>query len=321
MACFDKMEPRLRPLGITIHAGEDFVHLLGGIRRVHESVQILGLGEGARIGHAVALGIDVREWAQRTRNLYLPAGERMFDMLWLRRVALAAPDDFHSWLQWIDQEIVQLGRHLFSIDLLPIKLEEWWRHLHDPKSLARVGFPDGPAPRNLGVGQYGEGPNSLELVYRWLTDRAVFRRSQELQNINVENEVSLVQAVQDHVRGVVSSRGIYVEINPSSNLLIGHLGDLNAHPLWRLCPPPGTTVDAPVIRVCIGSDDPITFATRLTEEYQLLADALSDAGVPASDIDTWLDTARKSGLASRFTVPRSGKALTSLTQVGTYPAP
>ena len=320
-ACFNKLEAKPRPLGVTVHAGEDFVHLLGGIRRVHEAIQVLGLGEGARIGHAVALGIDVLEWAQRTRNLYLPAGERIFDMLWLRRVALLAPQDFHPWLQWIDHEIARLGKHLFSLDLLPMKLEEWWQHLHDPKILKHVGFPDGPPPRNLDVSAYAEQPSSLKLVYKWLTDRTVFRRAQELQSINVESEIPLLQAVQDYVRNVIRSRGIYVEINPSSNLLIGHLGDLNSHPLWRLCPPPGTNIDGPAVRVCIGSDDPITFATKLTEEYQLLADALSDAGVPASDIDAWLDAARKSGLTSRFTVPRSNRALTNPMRIGTYPGP
>lgn len=43
------------------HANEDYVHLLGGIRRVGEAVELLRLGEGSRIGHAVALGVDVEE--------------------------------------------------------------------------------------------------------------------------------------------------------------------------------------------------------------------------------------------------------------------
>ena len=63
------------------------------------------------------------------------------------------------------------------------------------------------------------------------------------------------------------------------------------------------------MRVCIGSDDPITFATSLPEEYQLLADALTEAGVAAPAVDAWLDAAREAGLKSRFTVPRSGEDL------------
>ncbi|PZN83267.1 MAG: hypothetical protein DM484_04755, partial [Candidatus Methylumidiphilus alinenensis] len=141
-------------------------------------------------------------------------------------------------------------------------------------------------------------------VYRWLTDSALFRRAQELESINVEREIPLVTALQAHVRKVVGSRGIAVEINPSSNLLIGNLGDLTSHPLWRLCPPAGMVSDAPGVRVCIGSDDPITFATSLPEEYQLLADALTEAGIAGPDVDAWLEAARQCGLTTKFTVPR-----------------
>jgi hypothetical protein len=206
-----------------------------------------------------------------------------------------------------------------GLSVLP--LEEWWQRLHDPASLKLAGFPAGPRPRHFGNRESSGCPSSLELVHKWLTDRDMFRRAQDLQSINVENEVPLVQALQAYVRSVIGFRGIIVEMNPSSNLLIGHLGDLTSHPLWRLCPPAGIATDAPAVRVCIGSDDPITFATGLPEEYQLLADAMTDAGVAAPDIDAWLNAARKSGLVSRFTVPRSSEALTSPMRIVTHPAP
>lgn len=149
----------------------------------------------------------------------------------------------------------------------------------------------------------------LRLLYRWLTDSALFHRAQELESIDVAREVKLVAILQAHVRQRLGERNIVVEINPSSNLLIGHLGDLTSHPMWRLCPPPGVAIDAPPVRVCIGSDDPITFATSLPEEYQLLADAMAEAGVSGPDADAWLDAARRCGLTARFTVPRTGEEL------------
>ncbi|HTD54794.1 MAG TPA: hypothetical protein VK670_05400 [Silvibacterium sp.] len=71
----------------------------------------------------------------------------------------------------------------------------------------------------------------------WLRDRRVFERAQVLDPVEIGQEVSLVAGLQTYVRGLLARSGIVVEINPSSNLLIGHLGDLTHHPLWRLCPP------------------------------------------------------------------------------------
>lgn len=304
------------PLSVTVHAGEDFVHLMGGIRRVHEAIELLGLGENARLGHAVALGVDVREWAARAGQLLLPRGERLLDLLWVWRVVRRAPEPLRSWLPWVDQELVRLGYEVFGVPVTAHDLERWWKALHQEVDLRAVGFPSGPRPSMPGR---PEEPRSL--LYAWLTDRGLFERAQVHEPIEVGQEVPLVVALQAHVRGVVASRGIAVEINPSSNLLIGHLGDLTSHPLWRLCPPPGVATDAPGVRVCIGSDDPITFATSLPEEYQLLADALAEAGLAGSDVDAWLNAARQCSLTSRFTLPRSGKRLDQPLRAGVLPVP
>ena len=132
-------------------------------------------------------------------------------------------------------------------------------------------------------------------------------------------EVPLVRALQVSVQSLLAGRGVVVEINPSSNLLIGDLGDLEHHPLWRLCPPPGYEKDAPPLRLCIGSDDPVTFATRLPEEYQLLHDAMVEGGVSVRDADAWLDTLRANGLSARFTVPRSARDLRSPMFLSSFP--
>ncbi len=54
----------------TYHAGEDFIHILGGIRQIIDVVNLLDFKLGNRIGHATALGIDVNLWL-RTMPTYL----------------------------------------------------------------------------------------------------------------------------------------------------------------------------------------------------------------------------------------------------------
>ena len=97
-----------------------------------------------------------------------------------------------------------------------------------------------------------------------------------------------------------------VEVNPTSNLLIGHLEDLTTHPMWRLKPPIRQEHDPPPVGVCIGSDDPLTFNSNLPQEYQCLLDAMLLSGRLSDDqAIQWLDQARRCGLDHRFIIKRS----------------
>jgi len=107
----------------------------------------------------------------------------------------------------------------------------------------------------------------------------------------------------------VGTSGLAVEVNPTSNLLIGNLGDLTTHPLWRLRPPyPGE--DITPVSICVGSDDPVVFGSNLRQEYQALYDAMLLAGLSDEEARQWLDRTRACGLETRFTLAqRSGKSL------------
>lgn len=97
------------------------------------------------------------------------------------------------------------------------------------------------------------------------------------------------------------------EVNPSSNVLIGDLGNFVGHPPWRLkliVP----TDDVPPLAVCIGSDSPLTFATTLPHEYQLLFDALILMGRSHDEAIKWIDEARDAGMQARFTLPPGSRA-------------
>lgn len=69
-------------IGITFHAGEDFVHLISGIRYVYEVIEFLDYENGDRIGHANALGLDSKLWREKLNNtIFMKRGEWLDNLI------------------------------------------------------------------------------------------------------------------------------------------------------------------------------------------------------------------------------------------------
>lgn len=71
-------------LKITYHVGEDFLDLADGLRAIDEAVLFLNMKRGDRLGHATALGINVRNWYQFKKNVInLPIQDYLDNVVWL----------------------------------------------------------------------------------------------------------------------------------------------------------------------------------------------------------------------------------------------
>jgi hypothetical protein len=196
---------------------------------------------------------------------------------------------------FLEREIARLSQQLFGKPLNPWASEKFIESLHEPTELAATGFPG--RPRKL------RHPHNEDL-YLYLTSQKVFERGAQIEWIEVESDLEALQDIQAELRREVGSLGLAVEINPSSNLLIADLADLEHHPFWRLRPPRPSKEDLFPVSVCIGSDDPITFASDLRQEYQLVFDTLRLSGLSDEETRQWIDRTRETGIERRFTLPR-----------------
>ncbi len=80
---------RLPQLRKTYHVGEDFLDVVDGLRAIDEAVRFLGMESGDRIGHALALGVDVKEWYTIKNNLItLPQQDYLDNIAWLYHMIL-----------------------------------------------------------------------------------------------------------------------------------------------------------------------------------------------------------------------------------------
>ena len=289
--------PVTRPLGVTVHAGEDFVHLLGGLRRVDEAVHWFSLRDGDRIGHAVALGVDARVWATSAGRLPIPREERLLDLVWeWRWYARGYQQSASDRLALIERETLRITREMFLRPYSPAEMDRMIEALHSERCLRSVGFPTGLPVRPL-----TPECEHLAILASYLASGDVFSRGRVIEWVDPATEAETLASIQRGLRQEIGMRGLTIEVNPSSNLLVANLADLATHPLWRLRPPRGDG-DAPPVSICIGSDDPVTFATNLREEFALLYDALLAGGLSDDQAERWLNDVRQRGLDARFTL-------------------
>ncbi|XXF77168.1 hypothetical protein P2318_29560 [Myxococcaceae bacterium GXIMD 01537] len=319
------LEPhgRVPPLQRTLHAGEDFRRLIEGIRFLHEPIEFNVLTVGDRVGHALSLGLQPERWARMAAWVEQPREERLDDLLWelARYRNVEMPVDAER-LEFIHGEIDRLAHALYGPALRAWNQEHGGnsgatltthpsvedlldarRLRHTPEFLEAVGYPfvrrDAPILR---AGQTRE--MAVLLAWLYLTDFRVYARGRQPEPVEVTDaEVRMLHEAQFFLRGVFSRLGITVEVNPSSNMLIGDL-PLEEHPVFRLQPLPGReSQGGATVQVTLGDDDPVTFASSLPDEFSHLFYSLIRQRVATQDALAWLDQVRRNGLRSRFTLP------------------
>jgi hypothetical protein len=307
-------EFKIPSLRTSFHAGEDFVHLLTGLRRLDDTVRYIQLEEGDRLGHALSLGVDPSTWCSRVGRVLQNREDRLFDLVWeWRCYAKESVGVASDRLAYVRTEMVRLAHLMFGRSFAPEDLMDFVDLLHQEQELRAEGFPDKPMRRTHHSTQrkYSENrrdeveSDGRRLLRAYLSDERVWRLgriSETIELRNVKHEETAITQLQDGLRRKVGRLCLTIEVNPSSNLLVGDLGNFVGHPLWRLRPlVPENNI--PPLSVCIGSDDPLTFATTLLHEYQLLFDALILMGRSQQEAMKWLDEARNAGMQARFTLP------------------
>ncbi|HKS23412.1 MAG TPA: hypothetical protein VJZ76_11470 [Thermoanaerobaculia bacterium] len=292
------------PLRVTWHGGEDFRRLAEGIRRMHEPIEFGLLSPGDRIGHGIALGSDPRRMLRDFPTVMQPREERLFDLLWeLVRYRRGDMEPELSRIEVAREQASALGAAIFgdevSLDALIAMREE----LHCVRKLDRIGF---AVPQPLDLPPF-DGLRADSLVRYYLRDPAVYRRAiVPIEVTMTESEVAMLESAQRFLAGTMGRMEITIESNPSSNQLIGDMSDLGEHPAFRIQPLPG---DKPAldsgVPMSINTDNPITFATRLADEYAYVYYALLRAGASADSALEWIDARREDGWRSRFTLRAS----------------
>lgn len=303
-----KQSPVMPELGMTYHAGEDFLEMSEGIRAIDEAIRFLHLRRGDRIGHALALGVNPELHYRRKHYFITTTNQDMLDnCVWLmkRSVELGITMDFNlceilkSEAETLLDKIYGncISRHGWKISLDDY-YASWKLRGDHPLCYFTMAYKH-PYQQNIQSGYPGTISHKYYSSFTDGSENRLYRKRENICGLlhyyhygyeerciglqpytrKVTPEyIRLITCIQDKMQQVLSQKGIVVECNPSSNQLIGTFERYENHPIFRfnrhLIRP---DADSYNLAVSLNTDDQGVFDTSLENEYALLADCMSKA--------------------------------------------
>lgn len=246
---------RLRKHGMrhfTYHAGEDFFHVLSGLRAIYEAIKYLDLQAGDRIGHATAAGIDVRLWKENIgEQLWMRIEDYLADLLFAYHlIAVTKECSLDSLLPKIALRIEEYASMIYPDTYTACELiEAWLMRKADPLTLFQDQL---------------SRTEKISLYYHSEECRERGKKIVMVDAYDIFGEEELV-CLQKLLLKVMHEKQIVIETLPTSNVIIGHHHGFSTYHLynWYRWSKGGEKIPA----IVVGTDDDGIFATNIYNEY------------------------------------------------------
>nr|WP_313978970.1 hypothetical protein [uncultured Prevotella sp.] len=237
----------------TYHAGEDFYHLLGGLRAIYEAITFLDLQRGDRIGHATAAGVAPETWAHNVGcEVVVPIGAYMDDLLFVYNlISNNECKALESLMPRLYMRITELSREIYPNDEFQVYdlIYAWKRRQEDILELADSGK-----------------LNNIKALRRYHQKEYVEKYKKEIKvKIFEILDENALREVQLAILKIMHHKEIAIETLPTSNIFIGYHNSFNTYHLvnWIRWEKEGK----PIPPIVLGTDDAGIFATNIYNEY------------------------------------------------------
>lgn len=237
----------------TYHAGEDFYHLLGGLRAIYEAITFLDLQRGDRIGHATAAGVDPKTWEHNVGDeVVVPIGAYMDDLLFVYYlISNNECKALESLMPRLYMRITELSREIYPNDDFQVYdlIYAWKRRQEDILELADSGE-----------------LNNIKALRRYHQKEYVEKYKKEIKvKIFEILDENALREVQLAILKIMHHKEIAIETLPTSNIFIGYHNSFNTYHLvnWIRWEKEGK----PIPPIVLGTDDAGIFATNIYNEY------------------------------------------------------
>ena len=329
------VDMKWRDLGITYHVGEDYYDVVDGLRAIEEAILFLNLSDGARLGHAVALGIDAFSYYNERKNtIIIPKQDLLDNCVWLlAKMDEYAIQDTSGVRNKLMFEVQRLLGELyvdFSMEDYRAYYQSWLLRGDEP-SLYRTANNNTTAPSDKMEEPFllNHFEKKIDVARNHCFARELYRdyhynvvtkhRGHKPEEWKLSEElIAVIDKIQSEMRHDVANRKIAIEVNPTSNIRICNIDSYDTHPVVKFRNY-GLSVmdeynDCPQISVSINTDDKGIFATSLEKEYTLLSLALEKQKTAdgrrkfqPNNILNWLEGIRQEAEIQRFRACEYGK--------------
>jgi len=268
---------------ITYHVGEDYYDLADGLRAVDEIIRYGEMDEHSRLGHALAMGINARNYyKQNDYEMVLPKQYRLDNLVWM----IKRSKEWRLHLdQTLEESMVEESGKLYREIGYPrvFNLDDYYASMM-LRSDDDMDYVDDWAGLQDCENKWNR---TMLLQFREGTDYRTIERACRLYNLYLEDSIYQkgnipikVRVTNDYIKQIIRlqkavgrlvvKKGICVEYNPTSNVLISNMKRYDAHPVSKNRKSKGIAK----MKVALGTDDKGVFATSLYNEYALLAAAM-----------------------------------------------
>lgn len=325
----------LPSLGFTYHVGEDYLDIIDGLRSIDEAIVFLDLKSGDRIGHGIALGIDIEDYYRSKKySTILPKQDILDNCTWLYFKMIEFNINEIKLLKELESLFYKYFREIFTNALMfrnneliySIKIDDYYDsyklrgdnpevYYDDRINMSNLTFWNSVSLRknDEGLDMIRSNELSRNLYKAYHYDISVREKGVESDIFKVNSEfIKVVKQIQKCIQFQFVQKNIYIEANPSSNYLISSFKRFSKHPLTNfynigLTNSVNDINECNQLHVSINTDDQGVFATYLENEYALMALALekevdeSNCRIyKAEMIYNWLDNIRVKGLEQSF---------------------
>ncbi|WBW96310.1 hypothetical protein [Oceanirhabdus sp. W0125-5] len=300
-----------KSLAFTFHAGEDFRHLISGLRRIDEVIEYCKFHSGDRIGHATALGVNVEHWASQNPVVILPRGEYLDNLLWMWGIYTGIQNVNPRINIILEQEIYKISKDIFknntgiNAPMLQEVYQERFKEftLNENYRVSIDGREDEDKYRYPLFCINAEDNQRIiwdadKLLHAY-NCRCYKKKMEEPIYVKVSDiDVEIMKEIQNWIMIQLANKGIVVEVNPTSNAIIGEIRNMfdnHAFVINKV----GQKENSNVM-FNINSDDPMVFNTNISNEYAYLYYGLLYRGVCKEAALEWIEKRRVCGMETSF---------------------
>jgi hypothetical protein len=246
-------------IGFTFHAGEDFIHIISGIRYIYEAIEFLEMQSKDRIGHATALGIDPIMWKDKLNDqLLIKKGEWLDNLIFICKVLRLNELSFF--------EIGTYWKDIYQTNFpnIDIAFEAFNQRKNDPDKIFKKNT------SYIYDNIFIENEEIKEIYRKYHLSYKTKKEYNKLISIRLSEYLEYIEPLQKEILKMLKEKEIAIEIMMSSNTRISYYDKYEDHHIFKWI----DKKDIPDL--IIATDDPGIFNTNLKNEYLHLYNILSN---------------------------------------------